>query len=360
MAALTVPYLPSGYLDIERIRDMTRATPFVFILGARQGAGKTYGVTTSIIRHGETPVIIRRTKDERVKFANDKLSPMQRIDRSIAGVNDSSITVLYHRDPDAENGLGAVFGYVIDLSTATKRGFSLDGFDSIMFDECVPERHAGGKADQSQAETFFNLLITLFGEDERYKSVEDHPKVWIIGNANAIDCGIFRTFGITKTIERMLSTGREVYISPQRALSIFLADAPANAAKRRQMPLMRVAEQSAVKDMAINNKFIYDDAGIRGWPLREFSALASFSGEYSSFTIWRHKGPSRPFIYVTRGAYPARYRMHNSKEAFVQLGRDTAYKSRTDFWWLVLHANSGSTAYYDSVSSKQWFLGMRK
>ncbi len=356
---MDVPYLKSGYLDIERIRHLTKATPFVFILGSRQGAGKTYGVTRSIIDHAETPVIVRRTKDERTKFANEKLSPFARIDRSIIGVNDSSFTVLYHKDPESETGVGDLFGYVIDLSTASKRGFALNGFDSVFFDECVPERYAGGKNDITQAETFYNLLITLFGEDDRFKHVETHPKIWIIGNANSIDCGIFRVFGITKTIERMIAQQKTVYISPQRSLSIFLAEARENAQRRKQMPLMRVAERSEVTDMALHNRFIFDSTGIKRWPLREFKALACFADEYRAYTIWIHKRERKPFIYVTRGRYPARYQAANSKEAFTQLCRSTAFKSKRDFWSMTLNANSGSTAFYDSVQSKQWFKAIR-
>ena len=357
---MQVPYLSSGYIDIERIRTITAKTPFVFILGSRQGAGKTYGVTKSIILHGETPVIVRRTKEERTKFANQKLSPMVRIDKNIIGANDSAFTVLYHKDVTAENELGPVFGYVIDLTTASKRGFALEDFDSVFFDECVPERYAGGKNDIVQAETFFNLLITLFGEDEKFKSVETHPKVWIIGNANNIDCGIFRVFGITKTIERMIAKKQTVYVSPQRALSIFLAEAPENAQRRKAMPLMRVAEASEIKDMALNNRFIFDDTGIRRWPLREFKALACFADEYRAYTIWLHKREHKPFIYVTQGKFPAHYQMANSKEAFTNLCRQTAFKSKRDFWNVCLNANSGTSAFYDSVQSKQWFMQIRK
>lgn len=358
---MDVPYLPQGYIDIERIRSMTRATPFVFIIGQRQGAGKTYGVTQSIIRHGETPVLIRRTKDERLKFANDKLTPLARIDKQIIGVNDAAITMLYRKDPETASGVSdRIWGYVVDLSTASKRGFSLDGFDAIFFDECVPERHAGGKADLTSAETFYNLLITLFGEGEQFRDVSTHPKVWIIGNANAIDCGVFRVFGITSTIERMLAQGKTVYISPQRALSIFLADAKTSAERRRKMPLMRVAERSEVTDMALNNKFIYDNTGIKRWPLRECKALACFADEYRAFTIWISKRIKKPFIYVTRGAFPAHYRVNNSKEAFTALCRATAFKSKRDFWSMTLNANSGTSAFYDSVQSKQWFMQIRK
>lgn len=357
---MEVPYLKSGYVDVESIRKLTKATPFVFLIGMRQGAGKTYGVTKSIINHGEIPVIVRRTKEERAKFANDKLTPLQKIDKSIVGVNEEALTILYKKDDTAENGLGALMGYVIDLSTATKRGFNLSGFNSVFFDECVPERHAGGKNDQTQAETFYNLLITLFGEDPEFMSVTQHPKVWIVGNSNQLDCGIFRTFGVTGTIERMIATGKHVYISPQRAVSIFLIDAPESRARRENMPLMRVAANSAVKDMALSNKFAYDDTGIRRWPLREFRALASFANEYSQYTVWIHKRHKRPFLYVTRGAFPAKHQLPNSKEAFEQLGKATAFKSRREFWYMVLHASSGVSAFYDSVSSKQWFLQMRK
>lgn len=357
---MEVPYLPSGYLDIESIRRMTGATPFVFILGSRQGAGKTYGVTRSIIDHKETPVIIRRTKDERMKFANEKLSPFVRIDRNIIGVNDAAFTILYHKDETAPDQVGDLFGYVIDLSTASKRGFSLEGFNSVFFDECVPERYAGGKNDIVQAETFFNLLITLFGEDQKFQSVTDHPKVWIIGNANNIDCGVFRVFGITDTIERMIAQNKKVYISPQRALSIFLADASVNSERRQQMPLMRVAEKSAVKDMALNNRFIFDSTGIRRFPLNEFRALACFADEYRAFTVWLHKREHKPYIYVTRGKYPARYQVNNSREAFTHLCRSTAFKSKRDFWNVTLNANSGTSAFYDSVQSKQWFMQIRK
>lgn len=349
---IAVPYLDNGYIDVETIRRMTRSTPFVFIIGSRQGAGKTYGVTQSIIRHGENPVIIRRTKDERAKFSNAQISPLRRIDPRIVGDMDGDICILKYTDTED------FFGYVLDLTSATKRGFALEGFNSVFFDECVPEQHAGGARDRQQAETFVNLLITLFGEKPEFMNTENHPKVWIIGNANALDCGIFSAFSITKTIEKMLKRKQTVYISPQRKLSIFLADAPENSRRRSTMPLMQAVAGSATKSMALDNTFVADMTGVRGWPLRDWQALVCFSDAHSAYTIWRHK--SRAWIYVTRGAFPARHSVANSKEAFVALGRATARRTRRSFWALVLYSNSGVNAFYDSLTSKQWFLRMKK
>lgn len=354
-----VPYTEQGYIDIEAVNALTASTPFVFIIGARQ-CGKTYGVTRYALEHGQLPVIVRRTKDERLKYANDQLTPMRAIDRRIAGVAEGDLVTLHWRDPEQSNGLGDVAGWVIDLNTARKRGFSLPEFGCVIFDECVPEQRAGGRQDQQHSETFFQLLITLFANDPRFLTPAEHPKVWILGNSNSIDAWIFRVFGITQTIERMLRTGSTFYRSPQRAASILLVSAPERAELRAQMPLMRIAASSAERDMALQNRFISDTTGIRGWPLREFKALASFSGQYASFTVWIHKKRGTPVIYVTRGAYPAKHNMDNSKEAFLQLGKLTAFKSRREFWYAVLHALSGTTAFYDSLQSKQWFLAMRR
>lgn len=357
---LKVPYTSQGYIDIEAVRSLTASTPFVFIIGSRQ-CGKTYGVTRSILDHQELPVIIRRTKEERLKFANDQVTPLRPIDRSILGVASGDIVQLFHRDPEAEDGRGAGAGWVLDLNTARKRGFSMPPFSSVLYDEAVPEQHAGGRSDRAQAETFFNLLITLFANDPKFMSSgAEHPKVWILANSNSIDAAIFSVFGITDTIEMMLRTGREVYVSPQRALAIFLAQAPERAAVREEMPLMRVARASDQRDMALHNRFMGDTMGVRGWPLRAFKALASFSGEYDSFTVWLHKDCRRPWIYVTRGAYPARHMLPNTQEAFTQLGKATAFKSRLEFWYLVLHANAGVNAFFDSLNAKQWFTSMRK
>lgn len=354
-----VPYTKDGYIDIAAVSALTAATPFTFIIGARQ-CGKTYGVLKSIFDRRQRVVIVRRTKDERLKFANEQLTPLQKIERRITGIADGDLVTLRWKDPEAADGLGDVAGWVIDLNTARKRGFSMPTFDAVVYDECVPEQHAGGRQDQLHAETFFQLLITLFADDPQFMSDEQHPKVWILGNSNSIDAWIFRVFGITQTIERMLNASRSVYISPQRAVSIFLASASQHAKRRSEMPLMRIAAKSAQRDMAIDNRFIGDMTGIRGWPLREFRALASFHDPYASFTIWLHKRKGSGIIYVTRGAFPARHMLQNSHEAFVQLGKATAFKSRREFWYLVLHALSGKNAFYDSIQSKQWFLTMRR
>lgn len=357
---ITVPYTKEGYLDVEAVERMTASTPFVFVIGSRQ-CGKTYGITRSLFAAGRRPVIVRRTKAERLKFANDQLSPISAVTKQYTGVAADDIVTLYKRDPEAPNGREeAPAGWVIDLNTASHRGFTMPEFDAVFYDECVPEQHAGGARDYQHAETFFNLLITLFANDERFLEQKEHPKVWIVGNSNSISAAIFNVFKISRTIERMLATGREVYISPQRALAIFLTEAQARAEIRSRMPLMRVAADSAVKSMALHNTFGGDVAGIRGWPLREFRALASFRGDYESFTVWLHKRSSPSLIYVTRGAFPARHQLPNSSEAFTQLGKATAFKSRREFWYLVLHANSGVNAFYDSLQSKQWFTRMRR
>ena len=356
---INVPYTKDGYIDIAAVSALPAATPFVFIIGARQ-CGKTYGVLKHVLDRRQRVVIVRRTKDERLKFANEQLTPLQKIERRITGIADGDIVTLRWKDPEAADGLGDVAGWVIDLNTARKRGFSLPPFDAVVFDECVPEQHAGGRQDQAHAETFFQLLITLFGDDSQFMSAAEHPKVWILGNSNSIDAWIFRTFGITQTIERMLKTDQTVYISPQRAVSLFLANAPQHAQKRSEMPLMKVAARSQQRDMALDNRFIGDMTGVRGWPLREFRALASFHDPYASFTIWLHKRKGSGIIYVTRGAYPAKHMLTNTHEAFVQLGKQTAFKSRREFWFLVLHALSGKNAFYDSLQSKQWFISMRR
>lgn len=356
---IEVPYTTQGYIDIEAVSKLTASTPFVFIIGSRQ-CGKTYGVTRYALDRRQRMVIVRRTKDERLKFANEQTTPLQRIDRTVTGIAAGDLVTLRYKDPEAADGLGDTAGWVLDLNTARKRGFALPEFDTVIYDECVPEQHAGGRQDQQHAETFFQLLVTLFGDNERFYSAEQHPKVWILGNSNSIDAWVFRTFGVTQTIERMLRTGSQVYISPQRAVSVILASAPEHAAARAEMPLLRVAERSAARDMVTDNKFVGDTLGIRGWPLREFKALASFYDPYASFTIWLHKKRGEPIIYVTRGAYPAKHNMPNTHEAFVQLGKQTAFKSRREFWYAVLHALSGNSAWYDSLQSKQWFLRMRK
>ena len=354
---MQVPYTGAGYLDIEAVRSLTASTPFVFIVGARQ-CGKTYGVMTSILAHGERPVIVRRTKDERLKYANSQLTPLRPITRELVGVAAGDMVTLYRADPEASGGRSDdPAGWVLDLNSARKRGFALPPFQAVVYDEAIPEQHAGGRQDVAQAETFFNLLITLFANDDRFLTPQDHPKVWILANANSIDAGILSVFGITGTVERMLREGRSVYVSPQRALSVLLVDAPARQEIRQHMPIMRVVESSAVRDMVLSNRFIGDQTGVRGWPLHEFQALASFRDDYGGFTVWIHK--HRPIIYVTSKAHPARHMLPNTKEAFLQLGKATAFKSRREFWYLVLHANSGVNAFYDSLRAKQWFRSMR-
>lgn len=351
---ITVPYTELGYIDIEAVRKLTASTPFVFIIGARQ-CGKTYGITKSVLLHGEKTVFVRRTKEERLKFANEQLSPFQAIDKTVSGIVTNSIVTLI-KDGDVVNPCG----WVIDLNNAKKRGFTLPRFDALLYDEAIPETHAGKAADKTNSETFFQLLVTLFGEDARFQSAKNHPKIWIVGNSNAINAWIFRVFGIANTIEKMVASGKDVYISPQRALSIFLVSAPEHAERREQMPLMRAIANSDSKDMALHNVFQGDTNGVRGFPLSEFKALASFVDGYSGFTVWIHKRKRRPFLYITRNAYPAKHTMPNTEEAFLQLGKATAFKSKREFWYMVLHANSGTTAFYDSVESKEWFNSMRK
>ena len=357
---LEVPYKSNGFLDIPTVKVMTRPTPFVFIIGIRQGAGKTYGLFTDFVKSGNRPVVVRRTKSEREKFGNKQLTPLQKIPATsdIVGINEKDVTLLYYPDEAGNADLNNPFGWVFDLNAVSKRGFNVQGFDTVFFDECVPERHAGGKRDMENASTFYNFLITLFAND--YMTVDDHPKVWMVGNSDALVNGIFTAFGVTDKVERMIRKGQTVYISPQRCLSIFLVDAPDNAKKRAAMPIMRVAAKSATLDMALNNKFGYDETGIQHKNLREFEALASFSGEYGSFTVWRHKRKYHTYLYITKGAFPAKYEMPNTQEAFNGLARDTSFKSRRNFWFLCLHAISGKSVYYDSLVSKDWFQKMMK
>lgn len=357
---MEVPYLSSGYADIHAIDKMTAATPFVFLIGIRQGAGKTYGLITKFVEDGNKTIFVRRTKDERRKFGNEQLSPLQRVPAAsmIVGENEPEVTNLYWRSDDGSVDRSKRFGWVFDLGVASKRGFSVTGFDTVFFDECIPEKLAGGKKDMDNGKTFYNFLITLLAND--YPDIKDHPKIWMVGNSDAMVNGIFQTFGITQTVEKMVNKGQTVYISAERCLSIFLIQAPQNAARRAKMPIMRVAAESDTKDMALNNKFGFDYSGIKPQDIRQYQALASFSGDYESYTIWRHKNPYRPRIYVTRGAYPAKHNVFNSKENFTALCRESAFRSRLELWYLVLHSQSGVNAFYDSVTAKQWFNKMAR
>lgn len=358
---IAVPYDKNGYVDIPAVEKLTASTPFVIMIGIRQGAGKTYGLLQHFVKSNKHPIIVRRTKDEREKFGNQQLTPLQRVPicrEKIIGENQKNMTMLYYKNADDSINRDDVFGWVFDLAVASKRGFNVTGFDTIFFDECIPERYAGGKRDIENAKTFYNFLITLLSND--YTDIKTHPKIWCVGNSDALVNGLFDVFGCTKTVERMIRTGQKVYISPQKCLSIILVDAPENAKKRAEMPIMRVAAKSATTDMALQNKFGYDETGIRPRKLREYKALASFKGEYSSYTVWRYKNDYDCHIYVTRGAYPATYELPNTREAFLGLSRQTCYGSRLDFWFLVLHAISGKSGFYDSLESKQWFKTMAK
>lgn len=300
-------YSKEGWLDIPKIAAIGRANAinFYILIGSRQ-IGKTFGVCKYCIDTGEPFIYLRRTLSELEFVASD---PEENPFSKIAATTGSSLYKLaldrgskYSFDinrPIVENDVETVenVGFSTALTVVAKiRGFNGSRYRRICYDEFVPERHV------ARINNEFAALANMYETVNSNRELEGQPAVelWMLANANNLESPIIDGFGLTSKIEQMQQRGQEFAMLPDRGIMIVLAmDSPISQRKRKTA-LYKALPDSDFTQMALENKFSYNDfSNIQSFDLREFTPKCSI-GDY---TVMIHKNGDR--CYIINKALPA-------------------------------------------------------
>lgn len=289
-------YTESGHLDFRAVRSMPY--PFIIVIGGR-GTGKTYGALQTSIEDGKFFAFMRRTKTQLDLISSPEFSPINSVCRQTgwkirpAPLGKGISAYYYYEEEDGKiRTYGAPLGINLALSTvANVRGFDASALDLLIYDEAIPEK--GERPLKNEWEKLENCYETL----NRNRELEGRPALQMIclANANRQTAPILEGLRLVDTLDRMIAKEQELYTDPKRGLALLLLrDSPISRAKAGTA-LYRLSAGTQYAQMALGNRFAYEDKGrIQSLPLAEFRPLATV-GEV---TIYRHK--SKRLIYVSR------------------------------------------------------------
>lgn len=245
--------------------------PFQIFLGGR-GTGKTYSALNGGIDLPEPFIYMRRTGSE-YELCNDSLkfgegsNPMRSVNTD-RGTNYGFISMnkhlsgMYNREPDPKNEgrfiyTGEPKAYACALSTVHNiRGIDLTHCGTLIYDEFIPEIHVTKM--KGEADALFNAIET-FGRNRELKG-KPPLRVFLLANSNNIYNPIFVGLGIVAEIEKMLSRGKFDRYFQERGLAVHLLKSSDKfVEEKRDSALYRLTRGSDFEEMALNNRFAYND-----------------------------------------------------------------------------------------------------
>lgn len=284
------------------------AFPFQLFLGSR-GDGKTYGSLGGAV---EEPSVAKfmysRVTDKEWKILLDRkgvegANPfkkynenngtnfgLERINEALAGIYDRKT---------GENGrmiaTGEPIGYSAALyNIADVRGQDFSDVTDWILDEFVLEKHKRGLSDM--AEAFYNAYETM----NRNREFEGLPPIrfWALSNSNNIYNDMFKGLGIVADVEKMQRKGQTDKYYPKRGLAIhLLKNSPIFEEKKANTALYKLAAGTRFADMALNNKFAYDDFSLVEYrKLVDYRPVASILIRDTNMTMYARKGSSEYYV----------------------------------------------------------------
>lgn len=309
-------YLESGYLDHKGVREL--GLPFNFFVGGR-GVGKTYSGLLDMYQNRIPFFFLRRLQTQAEMIGTPDFSPFGPINKDI-GSNVQAfpvrkvrgVSAWYDTEVDQEGRLltvGEPLGYVASLATFSNlRGFGASFIKKIILDEFIPEPNERPIKEEGIA--FLNMYETV----NRNRELSGEPPVQVFCYANANDLGnpIFMELGLIRKTEQMMSKGQTVYINRERGLGIFLLDASPISDKKADTALYRLTQGTgSFSDMALKNKFDYDDHMIRPARLIEYRPIVAI-GE---ICIYKHKSQYLWYVSSHFSGNPEKYRVSDADRA---------------------------------------------
>lgn len=303
-------YLENGYLNIDEIA--SAGAWLNVIIGARQ-VGKTYGTLKYHLDNNIDHILLRRTREELETIgASQELNPYKVFEPEYNVNIQKKGKYFLIKDNDTEE----VRGLALSLSQiAHIRGFNGSGYQSIIFDEFIPEKGVIRRLNEGDA--LLNAYTTINGNRE----LKGAPpcKLWLLANSNDINSPILEALNLTDTIIDMRRKGREYNIN--NGVCIVQPASLQVTRQRAETALMKqVRKDGEFYGMAIENQFSYDISPlIKTMPLKGMTPLFSYD---NVLYAWENAD----VVYMCRAR-------HN-KKPFKYLNWDRE-QLRSEYAWLV-------------------------
>lgn len=280
-------YLDDGWVNAAAWFE--DAAPFVIVLGGR-GIGKTFGALEYLTRDGAPKhIYMRRTQAQIDACKVPELNPYKSVNEAYGrdfvmyALGKYTAGVYHTEEKDGSvKQVGAPVALGIALSVfANIRGIDGRGYDVILYDEFIKERHERPFAREGDA--FLNAYETL----NRNRELQGRPalKAVLLSNSNDLRSPILEALGVVNLIDNMQRKGRRRGSAANGVISVYLyPDSPVSE-RKRNTALYQVANSADFTGMALANSFSranYENVASK--PLREYSPLVSVDG----VTVYSH------------------------------------------------------------------------
>lgn len=255
------------YINIWEYKDPL--FPFQIFIGGR-GTGKTFsGLSGALDLAPDKFIFMRRTAQELdlmldsdkygeganpfkpVNKEKDRNVGLTKIVKNLAGI--------YNREmvDGKEKPVGSPIGYGVALSTiSTIRGVDFSDCTDCIYDEFIPEKHV--RRIKNEGGALLNAYETIC----RNRELAGEPplNLWMLANSNDIYNDIFIELGIVSDIERMVRRGSRDKYFKDRGLAVHLIGNNSDFVEAKSATaLYKLTKGSQFADMALNNKFAYND-----------------------------------------------------------------------------------------------------
>lgn len=253
-------FLESGYLNFNYILGFHCATNI--IIGGR-GTGKTYGALKYAVEEKRNIILMRRTQSQADLINKPEFSPINPVVRDL-GI-ECQVKPLSKYNSSITLGEDRILGYTAALSTFSNlRGFDSSFIDLLIYDEFIPEIHERPIKGEGLA------LLNVYESINRNRELQGRPplQMLLLSNANRLDSPILDVLDLINVVERMRKKDQTEWISTQRSIALFIINNSPISKQKEETALYKMVGSGSFMDMAINNKFAFDDmADIRSMPL---------------------------------------------------------------------------------------------
>lgn len=281
-------YLPSGYVDVEKLL-APKIFSKVFFIGPR-GSGKSYGILKSLtVEHNEPGFYIRTSKIELENLFDPELFPWGDLNQDL---NLQYTIKKRNKDlamvtPNAESD--QIICLCAALSTISHiRGMNASKYKWIFYDEFIGEAHV--RKMRKQGEAVKQMFETL--NRNRELKGEEPMRLILAANSNDINNDVLVEYGLIDEVIKMREKDIEIKDFPDRRLRIvYPMHSPISALKAQTAGYK--GETGSYNDMALGNQFVsFYDGNIKSLNLKDFTPICRIG----ALGIYRSKSTKKIYI----------------------------------------------------------------